>query len=129
LENEEVNECWIADRDRFSYEALNGADRLTQPMLKQGGEWKEVDWQTALEYVANGLQGVKTQHGAQAIGTLASPHSTAEELFLAASLTRGLGSQNIDTRLRAADSEAAASCHTKTTGRRLRVYAAPLAAL
>ncbi len=103
LENEDVNECWIADRDRFSYEALESADRLTTPMLKQGGEWKEVDWQTALEYVANGLQGVKAQHGAQAIGTLASPHSTAEELFLAASLMRGLGSQNIDTRLRAAD--------------------------
>ena len=103
LENEDVNECWIADRDRFSYEALDSADRLTKPMLKQGGAWKEVDWQTALEYVANGLQGVKAQHGAQAIGTLASPHSTAEELFLAASLTRGLGSQNIDTRLRAAD--------------------------
>jgi len=103
LENEDVNECWIADRDRFSYEALESADRLTTPMLKQGGVWKEVDWQTALEYVANGLQGVKAQHGAQAIGTLASPHSTAEELFLAASLMRGLGSQNIDTRLRAAD--------------------------
>ena len=103
LENEDVNECWIADRDRFSYEALDSADRLTKPMLKQGGEWKEVDWQTALEYVANGLQGVKAQHGPQAIGTLASPHSTAEELFLAARLTRGLGSQNIDTRLRAAD--------------------------
>ena len=103
LENEEVNECWIADRDRFSYEALDSEQRLTKPMLKQGGEWKEVDWQTALEYVANGLQGVKTQHGAQAIGTLASPHSTAEELYLAAALTRGLGSQNIDTRLRAAE--------------------------
>jgi NADH-quinone oxidoreductase subunit G len=103
LENEDVNECWIADRDRFSYEALDSADRLTLPMLKQGGEWKEVDWQTALEYVANGLQGVKAQHGPQAIGTLASPHSTAEELYLAAALTRGLGSQNIDTRLRAAD--------------------------
>ncbi len=103
LENEDVNECWIADRDRFSYEALDSADRLNKPMLKQGGEWKEVDWQTALEYVANGLQGVKAQHGPQAIGTLASPHSTAEELFLAASLTRGLGSQNIDTRLRVAD--------------------------
>jgi len=103
LENEDVNECWIADRDRFSYEALESADRLTKPMLKQGGEWKEVDWQTALEYVANGLQGVKAQHGAQAIGTLASPHSTAEELYLAAALTRGLGSQNIDTRLRSAD--------------------------
>ncbi|MCU0762603.1 MAG: NADH-quinone oxidoreductase subunit NuoG [Hydrogenophaga sp.] len=103
LENEAVNECWIADRDRFSYEALNGEDRLTQPMLKQGGEWKTVDWQTALEYVANGLKQIKTEHGASAIGLLASPHSTVEELFLAASLVRGLGSENIDSRLRHAD--------------------------
>lgn len=103
LENDAVNECWIADRDRFSYEALNGEDRLTQPMLKQGGEWKTVDWQTALEYVANGLKGVKDQHGAAAIGLLASPHSTVEELSLAGALVRGLGSENIDSRLRHAD--------------------------
>jgi NADH-quinone oxidoreductase subunit G len=103
LENEAVNECWIADRDRFSYEALNGPDRLTKPMLKQGGEWKEVDWQTALEYVANGLRQVKADHGAAAIGLVASPHSTVEELFLAGALVRGLGSTNIDTRLRVAD--------------------------
>ena len=103
LENEEVNECWISDRDRFSYEALDSQDRLTAPMLKQGGEWKTVDWQTALEYVTNGLQGVKSQYGAEFIGTLASPHSTTEELYLAAALMRGLGSQNIDARLRASD--------------------------
>ncbi len=103
LENESVNECWIADRDRFSYEALNGDERLAQPMLKQGGEWKTVDWATALEYVANGLNQVKTQHGASAIGALVSPHSTLEELFLAGSLVRGLGSQNIDHRLRHTD--------------------------
>jgi len=103
LENEAINECWLADRDRYSYEALNSDQRLTAPMLKQGGEWKTVDWQTALEYVANGLQQVRNTHGAHAIGTLASPHSTAEELYLAANLTRALGSQNIDSRLRAAD--------------------------
>jgi len=103
LENEAVNECWIADRDRFSYEAVNSEDRLTAPMLKQGGEWKTVDWQTALEYVANGLKQVKAEHGAAAIGLLASPHSTLEELALAGALVRGLGSQNIDTRLRHAD--------------------------
>ncbi len=103
LENEAVNECWIADRDRFSYEALNGPDRLTEPMLKQGGEWKTVDWQTALEYVANGLQQIRSNHGAASIGLLASPHSTVEELALAGALVRGLGSENIDTRLRAAD--------------------------
>src|SRR6218665_4199273 len=56
FENEAVNECWIADRDRFSYEALNGADRLTRPMLNQRGVCQEVDWQSALEYVANGLK-------------------------------------------------------------------------
>ena len=103
LENDAVNECWIADRDRFSYEALNGDDRLTQPMLKQGGEWQTVDWQTALEYVANGLKCVKDKHGAAAIGLLASPHSTVEELSLAGALVRGLGSENIDSRLRHAD--------------------------
>ncbi len=102
LENEAVNECWIADRDRFSYEALSSEDRLTAPMLKQGGQWRTVDWQTALEYVANGLQQIKTQHGASSIGLVASPHSTFEELFLAAQFMRGLGSDHIDTRLRAA---------------------------
>ena len=66
LENEDVNECWIADRDRFSYEALNSDERLTAPMIKQGGEWKTVDWQTALEYVARGLKQIKAEHGAPA---------------------------------------------------------------
>ena len=103
LENETINECWIADRDRFSYEALNTDQRLLSPMLKQGGEWKVVDWPTALEYVANGLKQIKAEYGADSIGTLASPHSTLEELHLAASLTRGLGSENIDYRLRHAE--------------------------
>ena len=100
FENEAINECWIADRDRFSYEALNSEDRLTCPMLKQGGVWKEVDWQTALEYVANGLKQIREQHGSQSIGALVSPHSTLEELFLAGQVVRGLGSDNIDWRLR-----------------------------
>ncbi len=103
LENEAVNECWIADRDRFSYEALNGSERLTSPMLKQGGLWKTVDWQTALEYVANGLKQIKADHSAAAIGALVSPHSTVEELYLAAALVRGLGSDNVDYRLRNAE--------------------------
>ncbi|NMM76783.1 NADH-quinone oxidoreductase subunit G [Acidovorax sp. SRB_14] len=103
LENEDVNECWIADRDRFSYEALNSDERLQRPMLKQGGVWSEVDWQTALEYVANGLQQIRAEHGADSIGALVSPHSTLEELFLASALVRALGSDNIDHRLRHAD--------------------------
>jgi NADH-quinone oxidoreductase subunit G len=107
FENEAVNECWIADRDRFSYEALNSDERLTQPMIKQGGEWKTVDWQTALEYVANGLKQIKEQHGAQSIGALVSPHSTLEELFLSGQLLRGIGSDNIDWRLRHAQFNAA----------------------
>ncbi len=107
LENEAVNECWLADRDRFSYEALNGPDRLTAPMIKQGGQWITVDWQTALEYVAKGLQGVKADHGANSIGALVSPHSSVEELYLAGALVRALGSQNIDHRLRHAEFPAA----------------------
>ena len=103
LENEDINECWLADRDRFSYEALNTDERLLSPMLKQGGEWKTVDWQTALEYVANGLKQIKSDYGADTIGMLVSPHSTLEELHLAGSLMRGLGSENIDYRLRNAE--------------------------
>ena len=103
LENEAVNECWIADRDRFSYEALNSDERLTSPMVKQGGVWQAVDWQTALEYVANGLKQIKTEHGAGSLGALLSPHSTLEELMLAGALMRGLGSHNIDYRLRHAE--------------------------
>ena len=100
LENEAVNECWIADRERFSYEGLNGDERLTKPMLKQNGQWLEVEWQTALEYVASGLKNISAEHGAASIGGLLSPHSTVEELHLATQLLRGLGSDNIDSRLR-----------------------------
>ena len=103
LENEAVNECWLADRDRFSYEALNSPERLTSPMIKQVGEWRTVDWQTAINYVVHGLLDIKQDHGADSIGTLASPHSTVEELWLAARLMRGLGSDNIDHRLRHAE--------------------------
>jgi len=103
LENDDVNECWIADRDRFSYESLNSDQRLTAPMIKQGGAWKNVDWTTALEYIANGLKNIKHEHGASSIGALGSAHSTVEELFLLSKLTQELGSGNIDTRLRHAD--------------------------
>jgi NADH-quinone oxidoreductase subunit G len=103
LENEAVNECWISDRDRFSYEALNAPSRLKQPMIKQGGQWQAVDWTTALGYVADGLKRVKAEFGTSQIGALAHPTATVEELHLLAKLVRGLGSENIDHRLRHAD--------------------------
>jgi NADH-quinone oxidoreductase subunit G len=103
LENEAVNECWIADRDRYAYEALNSPSRLTGPMIKQDGKWLAVDWNTALSYVADGLKRVKAEFGSQGIGALAAGHSTVEELHLLAKLVRGLGSENIDHRLRHAD--------------------------
>jgi NADH-quinone oxidoreductase subunit G len=103
LENEAVNECWLSDRDRFAYEGLYAADRITRPMVRQGGQWQEVDWPEALAYAAHALADVKRQHGAAAIGALAAPHSTAEELFLLGRLMRGLGSENVDFRLRQSD--------------------------
>jgi NADH-quinone oxidoreductase subunit G len=103
LENEAVNECWLSDKDRFSYEGLNSEDRLTAPMIKQGGQWQETDWQTALEYVAHGLRNIEHEHGADAIASVATPYSTLEELSLLQKLTRGLGSDNVDFRLRQSD--------------------------
>jgi NADH-quinone oxidoreductase subunit G len=103
LENEDVNECWIADRDRFSYEALNSDARLKAPMIKQGGQWQTVDWTTALNYVADGVKRVKAEFGAAEIGAVGSALSTTEELHLLAKLMRGLGSESIDHRSRHAD--------------------------
>jgi NADH-quinone oxidoreductase subunit G len=103
FENEAVNECWLSDRDRFSYEGLNAADRVTRPLLKQDGEWREVDWADALEYVRHALSRIRAEQGAQAIGALAAPGSTVEELHLLAKLMRGIGSDNVDFRLRQSD--------------------------
>ena len=103
LENEAINECWISDKERFAYDALDNDDRLTRPMLKQGGEWKEVDWQTALEYVAHGLRNIRHEHGASAIAALGTPYSTVEELSLLQKVIRGIGSDNIDFRTRQSD--------------------------
>ncbi len=102
-EDETLNECWIADRDRFSYEAVNSESRLTQPMIKQGGQWVTVDWNQALSFVADGLKRIKGEFGPSAIGALGSAHSTIEELHLLTKLVRGLGSDNIDHRTRHAD--------------------------
>lgn len=103
LENEAINECWLADRDRFSYEGLNAESRLNTPMIKQAGVWHETDWQHALDYVVHALNGVAAEHGKDAIGFLASPHSTTEELYLFQKLAREYGIYSIDYRSRRSD--------------------------
>ena len=102
-ENEAVNECWISDKERFSYLALNSDERLTRPMVKQGGQWREVDWNVALDYVAHGLKDVAREHGGDALAALAAQSSTLEELHLLAKVMRGLGSGNVDFRTRQSD--------------------------
>jgi NADH-quinone oxidoreductase subunit G len=99
-DNEAINESWISDRDRYSYEGLYADDRLTAPMIKKGGEWQEVSWEMALEMAAGSLKEIAD--GDQ-IATLVSPSSTLEELYLAQKLMQGLGSPNIDSRLRQGD--------------------------
>ncbi len=103
IENDDVNECWLSDKDRFAYEGLNAADRLTKPMVKLDGKWQEVEWQAALEYAANGLRHIANGAGAEQIGALATANSTLEELYLLQKLMRGIGSQNVDFRLRQSD--------------------------
>ena len=102
-ENEAVNECWISDKERFSYQSLASDERLTKPMVKQGGEWKEVDWNVALDYVAHGLKDVTREHGGDALAGLAAQSSTLEELFLLGKVMKGLGSTNFDFRPRQTD--------------------------
>jgi NADH-quinone oxidoreductase subunit G len=101
--NDDVNETWIADRDRFGFQGMYSEDRLERPMIRENGVWQETDWETALALVAEKLGRISRQHGGQQIGALASPGSTLEELYLLAKVARGLGSANLDHRLRRTD--------------------------
>ena len=102
-ENEEINECWISDKERFSYEALNSTERLTKPMIRVDGALREVEWNVALDYVSHALKDITKNHGGESIAALASPHSTLEELYLLQKLTRALDSGSIDFRPRRRD--------------------------
>jgi NADH-quinone oxidoreductase subunit G len=103
LENEAVNEVWISDRDRFAYNGLDSEERLLHPMVKRAGKWHEADWPEALDAAAQGLKDLVGRHGADALGTLLAPELTLEELHLASRLARGLGSDNVDHRVRQSD--------------------------
>jgi NADH-quinone oxidoreductase subunit G len=102
-ENEEINETWIADRDRFGFEGMYSSERVTQPMMRVEGVFKPVDWEVALTAAAEGLQAIGAGHGADNLGFLASPMATVEELYLLAQIARSLGSNNVDHRLRQLD--------------------------
>lgn len=102
-ENEALNEMWLSDRDRFSYSGIYSEQRALRPQIKQGDEWKEVEWETALAYALEGLKTVRNQKGAEQLGALASPSASLEEHYLLQKLMRGVGTNNIDHRLRQQD--------------------------
>jgi len=102
-EKESINECWLSDRDRYSYEGLNSPDRLKVPMIKHGDEWQETDWKTALEFAAGQIKDITDEHGSDALGVLVSPNSTMEEGYLIKELANDLGCGNVDYRLRQTD--------------------------
>ena len=97
--NETINEVWIADRDRFSYEGLAHQERASHPMVKQDGQWSDCDWSVALDLASQGLQSIVNKQGGEALGAWVSPRATVEEMFLLQGLVRHLGSNNIDHRV------------------------------
>ena len=102
-DNEAINETWISDRDRFSYQALNSPERLKTPKIRKNGVWKDTDWETALKATVDGIKSAIKNHGAVKTGVLASPTATVEELYLIQKLARSLGVDNIDHRIRQTD--------------------------
>lgn len=109
LENEAINECWIADRDRFAYEGLYHESRLKTPKIKHNGEWHDVDWPTALEYVRKTLDCIQKEDSKDAVGIWANPANTVEELYLTKKLAQGLGIAHVSTRLREQDARVSAA--------------------
>jgi len=102
-ENESINETWLSDRDRFSYQGMNHPARATKPMIKRHGQWETVDWETALKFAADGIAKVVKQHGPEQFAAFASASSTLEELYLLQKLMRELGVNNLDHRLQQTD--------------------------
>ncbi len=102
-DNDELNECWISDRDRFAYEGVYSDDRLQRPRIKRDGRWQDCSWEDALEAAAQGLMQAVEQGGGEQLGALVSPSATVEEQYLLGKLLRALGSRNVDARLRTAD--------------------------
>lgn len=102
-ENTQINDCWLSDRDRFSYLALNSDQRITSPMVKVGNSWKAVSWQDALDKVCEQLQQVKSKFGSDQIGAVLHPSSTTQEHYLWQKCLREFGTDNIDHRLQASD--------------------------
>ncbi|WP_419419596.1 NADH-quinone oxidoreductase subunit NuoG [Legionella sp. D16C41] len=102
-ENEQINEMWLSDRDRFSYLGLIGTNRAARPLIKKDGQWEEVDWPTALKFTAEGISRIVKQHGAEQFAAFASPSSTLEEFYLLQKLMRSIGVNNLDYRIHQTD--------------------------
>ncbi|STX52762.1 NADH dehydrogenase I chain G [Legionella busanensis] len=102
-ENEQINEMWLSDRDRFSYLGLIGPGRAAQPLIKKDGQWVEVDWPTALKFTAEGISRIVKQYGAEQFAAFASPSATLEEFYLLQKLMRSLGVNNLDHRIHQTD--------------------------
>ena len=102
-EAEARNESWLSDRDRYSYLGLYSDDRVTEPQVREGSEWKTVSWEEAAATVTAILKGGVETHGPDQLGVLLTPSVTNEEYFLAQRLARQLGCSHIDHRLREQD--------------------------
>lgn len=102
-DNEDINENWLSDRDRFGYEGIHSDERLLKPQIKRDSRWIEVDWATALTFTSERLQAIKNKHGAQQIGAIASPNSSTEEFYLLQKMLRSFGCYNLDHRVHQTD--------------------------
>jgi len=101
-DNEDINETWISDRDRFSYEGIYAEDRLMSPLVKKDQEWFDVSWAEGIAATRHALRDGLGGEG-DTLGVLVSPNATVEEMYLLNRIARHLGSQNIDHRLRTRD--------------------------
>ncbi len=93
-QNDEVDDGWLCDAGRFAYPALGGGERVSEPMIRDGGVLRPASWERALQEAAAGLRRAGSRTGA-----IAGGQATSEEGFLLARLLReGLRSPHLDSR-------------------------------
>ncbi|MFO1464381.1 MAG: formate dehydrogenase subunit alpha [bacterium] len=105
-----VNKGHLCVKGRYAFDFAAAADRITQPLLKQGGEWRRVSWPEAIAHTAGEIRRLLAEHGPDSLGVLGSARATNEENYLAQKFARVvLGTHNVDCCARVCHTPSAAA--------------------
>lgn len=105
-----VNYGHLCVKGRYAFDFVDAEDRVTEPMIRENGDWHAVSWEEAIQYTADKLKAIDAEFGKEGIAVLGSARATNEENYLAQKFTRVvLGTNNVDCCARVCHTPSAAA--------------------